>query len=71
MQDDWILDVLADLGEFARANHLEGLERELERARQVARVELSAGAVLVAGGGGLRAGSCGAHSGNHSERQGS
>ena len=71
MQDDWILDVLADLGEFARVNQLEELARELVRARQVAMVELSAGSVVVAGGGGRRAGSCGAHSGNHSERQGS
>ena len=70
MRDDWILDVLADLGEFARANRLEALACELLRARQVAMVELSLGDVVIAGGGDERAGSLGAHTGDHSERQG-
>ena len=70
MRDDWILDVLADLGEFARANHLEALARELLRARQVAMVELSLGDVVIAGGGDRRAGPHGAHTGDHPERQG-
>jgi hypothetical protein len=70
MRDDWILDVLADLGEFARVNQLEALARELLRARQVAMIELSAERVLISGGGDQRAGSHGAHTGNHSERQG-
>ena len=71
MQDDWIIDVLDDLAEFARLNRLEELVLELARTRQVALVELSAGAVLAAGGGARSAGSLGAHTGNLSERQGS
>ena len=70
MRDDWILDVLADLGEFARVNHLEALACELVRARQVAMVELSVERVVIAGGGDQRAGSHAAHIGDHSERQG-
>jgi hypothetical protein len=70
MRDDWILDVLADLCEFARVNHLDGLATELARARQVAMAELSAGVMLAAGGGDRGAGSLGAHTGNHTERQG-
>ena len=70
MRDDWIIDVLADLCEFARANHLDGLATELKRARQIAMVELSAVDVVVAGGGDRGAGSLGAHTGNHTDRQG-
>lgn len=70
MRDDWILDVLADLCEFARVNHLEDLARELLRVRQVAMVELSLGDVVIAGGGDQRAGSHGAHTGDHPKRQG-
>ena len=70
MQDDWILDVLADLGEFAQANRLEALARELARAREVAMIELSLETVAIAGGGDRGAGSVGARSGNYPERPG-
>ncbi len=68
MQDDWILDVLADLADFARTNHLEALAFALDRARSVALVELSAENVFVAGAHG--AGSRGAHSRKLPERPG-
>jgi hypothetical protein len=58
--------VLADLGEFARVNHLEALARELLRARHVAMAELSAERVVA--GGDRRAGSHGAHTGDYPER---
>jgi hypothetical protein len=70
MRDDWILDVLADLGEFAQANRLEALAHELSRAREVAIIELSLETVAMAGGGDRGAGSVRAHSGNHPERPG-
>jgi hypothetical protein len=70
MQDDWILDVLADLGEFAQANRLDALARELARAREVAVIELSLETVAMAGGGDRGAGSAGARSGNYPERPG-
>ena len=70
MRDDWILDVLSDLGEFAQANRLEALARELARAREVAVIELSLETLALAGGGDHVAGSLGARSGNHPERPG-
>jgi hypothetical protein len=70
MQDNWILDVLADLGDFARANHLEALTSALERASEVATVELSGESVLLPGGGGQGAGSLGAHRREFPERPG-
>jgi hypothetical protein len=70
MRDDWILDVLADLGDFARINHLEALAFALGKARDVARVELSAERIMRAGGGDLGAGSLGAHTRNLPDRPG-
>jgi len=40
MGRNWIVDVIADLHEFARSNELPRLAIELERARTVAAVEL-------------------------------
>jgi hypothetical protein len=70
MQDNWILDVLADLCDFARANHLEALASALERTSEVAMVELSAESVLLLGGGDQSAGSLGAHRREFPERPG-
>ncbi len=70
MQDNWILDVLADLGDFARANHLEALASALQRASDVAVVELSRESVLLLGGGDHGAGSLGAHRREFPERPG-
>ena len=41
MRDAWILDVLADLKEFAGLNGMPLLEQQLERSRTVALAELS------------------------------
>lgn len=41
MRDAWILDVLADLKEFAGMNGMPLLEQQLERSRTVALAELS------------------------------
>jgi hypothetical protein len=42
MADDWVLDVLADLTDFAQRNELPVLAAELERTRDIARAELAA-----------------------------
>lgn len=42
MVNDWILDVLADLRNFAGTNGFSALERQLELARSVAQSELVA-----------------------------
>jgi hypothetical protein len=68
MQNDWILDVLTDLEDFARANDLEWLAGELHRTREVAEVELSLRGHVFGWGGDQGAGSVGARSGNHPER---
>ena len=44
MHNDWILDVIADLGTFARDNRLVALAADLERAATTARREMMAGA---------------------------
>ncbi|MHA6344980.1 hypothetical protein [Roseivivax sp. CAU 1761] len=41
MANDWIIDVLSDLGAFARANGMAALAGELEGARCVARAEIT------------------------------
>lgn len=41
MADDWILDVLIDLTDFARRNEMSELVSELERTIEVARRELA------------------------------
>ncbi|MCA0964246.1 hypothetical protein [Salipiger bermudensis] len=41
MRHEWIIDVLTDLGGYARANALEALAEQLEGARAVAEVELA------------------------------
>lgn len=41
MNDKWILDVLADLRCFARANDMPHLARQIEDAALVANIELS------------------------------
>jgi hypothetical protein len=70
MQDNWILDVLADLGAFARANHLEALASALDRASEAAMVELSCESVLLLGRGNSGAGSPGARCREFPERPG-
>lgn len=52
MADDWILDVLADLSDFARRNEMLLLVDELQRARVVAREELAARQARLVGDGG-------------------
>ena len=42
MQNEWILEVLDDLGAFARSNGLERLAAKLEETRQTAVLELEA-----------------------------
>ena len=70
MRDNWILDVLADLGDFAQVNHLEALACAIGHARDVAMVELSGERILVAGRGDLSAGSLGAHTRSLPDRPG-
>ncbi|TNF62615.1 MAG: hypothetical protein EP307_06655 [Rhodobacteraceae bacterium] len=41
MQHDWVLDVLADLQAFARANGLADLDAQLALARLSARAEIA------------------------------
>jgi hypothetical protein len=41
MANDWILDVLADLKQFAARNDLSALAEQLERATAVASFELA------------------------------
>lgn len=41
MQNDWIIDVLADLNAFAQCNGLPALATQLEEAAVVASVELA------------------------------
>ena len=41
MADDWVLDVLIDLSDFARRNEMSELVSELERTIEVARRELA------------------------------
>ena len=41
MANDWILDVLADLTEFARKGGLPALERQLRATANVARLEIA------------------------------
>lgn len=41
MQQDWILDVLEDLGAFARANGLPRLAEELGEVRLIAMSEIA------------------------------
>ena len=43
MANEWILDVLDDLTEFAAANGLHALERRLLLARNTAGIEVSGG----------------------------
>ena len=42
MQNEWILDVLADLGTFARQNGLVELAEQIDDTRLVAAAELAA-----------------------------
>ncbi len=69
MRNDWILDVLADLGEFARRNSLAGLADELNRVRNVARIELSGNPGLVSSEGRRHAETAGTGHRDHTERQ--
>jgi hypothetical protein len=41
MQNEWLLDVLSDLSEFAGANGMERLSRQLNRTREIALIELA------------------------------
>lgn len=41
MRNEWLLDVLTDLHDFARANGLEQLSRQLTNTRDVALIELA------------------------------
>lgn len=41
MPNDWIIEVLEDLREFAQSNNLPALEIEIERMIPVARAELT------------------------------
>lgn len=41
MQHDWILDVLADLRTFAKANSLEALAEQLEDTTLIAAAEIA------------------------------
>lgn len=41
MQNDWIIDVLADLNTFAKSNGYPGLAQQLETAASVASSELT------------------------------
>jgi len=41
MQNDWIIDVLADLNRFARSNDMSALAAQLEETAVVASVELA------------------------------
>ena len=41
MQNDWILDVLADLRDFAKANELGGLAASLDETAFIAATELA------------------------------
>ena len=41
MRNDWIIDVLADLGVFARQNNLPNLAEQIEVASLVALAELA------------------------------
>lgn len=68
MRNDWIIDVLTDLEDFARANDLERLAEELHRTREIAEVELSLRGHVFGWGGDQGAGSVGARSGDHPER---
>lgn len=43
MSHDWLLDVLADLRSYARANGLAALERELREVAETAAAELAGG----------------------------
>ena len=47
MQNDWILDVLADLKNFADANGLGALAQQLDDAKLIAAAEISSGAIKV------------------------
>lgn len=47
MQNDWILDVLADLKNFADANGLGALAQQLDDAKLVAAVEISSCVIKV------------------------
>ncbi len=49
MQDDWILDVLADLRAFATANHLPRTAEQLDDAALIALAEMSAQRERIAG----------------------
>lgn len=49
MADNWILDVLADLGKFARKNNLTALAAQLDETSEVARAELMAASGTLAG----------------------
>ena len=44
MKNDWILDVLADLNAFAKANGLKALAEQLEDTSLVAAAELASAA---------------------------
>lgn len=41
MKHDWILDVLTDLGTFARENDLLTLEAQLDETQMVAAIEIA------------------------------
>ncbi len=70
MRNDWILDVLADLGEFAKRNQLDVLETELKRVHKLASDEVSGEISSVSGERCRHAESAGAGHRVHSEGQG-
>lgn len=41
MQNEWLLDVIADLRTFAGANGMDRLARHLEKTRDIALLEMS------------------------------
>ena len=49
MADDWIIDVLNDLGEFSRRNGMPLLHQQIHAAAEVAQHELSTLGCVVVG----------------------
>lgn len=47
MKNEWLLDVLSDLKNFAGANGMHDLYRQLDLTREVAKSEISSGTILA------------------------
>ncbi|KAJ55044.1 hypothetical protein ACMU_14910 [Actibacterium mucosum KCTC 23349] len=48
MANEWIIDVLVDLQDFARNNDMPGLVKQLDESLAVARAEVAAGRRVTA-----------------------